>query len=642
MKTFRFSFVWCVLILSWLTCERLAQASEAVNPYGTCAHLADPGENDCIPANIDQMRAIGLGWSRSDIRWASVEPKPGEWHFERADRMIQAARERNLNVLVILGYQNAHCQPVWEHLDEWKNYVATVVKRYGSHVKCWEIWNEENISFGWGHDGNAAEYLPVLRTAWETIKELDPEATVLFGGVSGMGQAFVEDCLKLGAADCFDGMAVHPYRGSLTHENRIEAFRQDLRRMRELLNRYGGSSKSLWVTEMGWATPSAVGRSTRAVMKAAFARIFAEQGGIPKELALVRDERFADSVTMADGDWELVVPAEIPTRFLNLDEIQKLDVAQTPAICFPPGLDFPLGWYEAVRDYVKRGGTVLFMRDLPIYEGKETASDGAVKPKSYSREFIHGLRVNWLAWWTCDVPKTSRLAAAEGMESFFPFLVPTPERLKKAPQLFVGDRFFDGKFLREGDELIPILVGKTDSFCGTVAGIYRFRSDWKGNVVVCGLRTDCAFNTNRTSPGNQGNFLAQAILLALSEGVERFFSYEFQSPERSESDPESHFGITHQDLTFKTGALAYQTLIRLRPAGSREPEIVLKDGLCSVSWRRPDGKHCVAVWALEAPKKGACPLTGKLEEACDVLGNPIEKTAEFEFTSSITYFLMGG
>ena len=154
---------------------------------------------------------------------------------------------------------------------------------------------------------------------------------------------------------------------------------------------------------------------------------------------------------------------------------------------------------------------------------------------------------------------------------------------------------------------------------------------------------DSFANTNRCVPENQGIFLSQAILLALSNGVERYFCYEFQAPERDDVDPESHFGITHRDLSPKSGYIAYKTLTAARPAGSVDlPGELFQDEnrLCVLSWKRPDGKTGYAVWTPGLPREyGVKILAGTVTEAYNYLGDPIQLSDRMEFKPGISYFI---
>lgn len=82
--------------------------------------------------------------------------------------------------------------------NKWARFVFLAVERYkpggflaqqnnwptGAGVTHWEIWNEPDFSFFW--DGTYADYARLLKVAYLTIEQFDPEAQVIFGGLSNI------------------------------------------------------------------------------------------------------------------------------------------------------------------------------------------------------------------------------------------------------------------------------------------------------------------------------------------------------------------------------------------------------------------------------------------------------------------------
>ncbi|MBQ3822996.1 MAG: hypothetical protein II807_08120, partial [Thermoguttaceae bacterium] len=184
-------------------------------------------------------------------------------------------------------------------------------------------------------------------------------------------------------------------------------------------------------------------------------------------------------------------------------------------------------------------------------------------------------------------------------------------------------RFFDGAKLKDGDEMISIVNGQNESFKASSACIYKFNSDYKGAIVISSAMGVDGVVTNRSTVANQAVFLSQSYLLAFANGIERYFWYEFQAPERDDADPEHHFGIVHQQLDPKPGFFAYQTLSKARPAGSRGDRLTLYDDLCVVSWDRPDGQKGWALWTPNVPREIPFEIDGAVTDAFDYLGNKV-------------------
>lgn len=222
-----------------------------------------------VEAELDAMAGAGAGWLRCDFAWADLEPAPGEWYFAEADRVVAGAEARGIKLLGVLG-----TSPAWANggnlwnwpptdIGAWENYVSTVASRYSGRVSAWEVWNEENIDAFWQPAPDAAAYVALLAAASPRIRSADPSATIVMGGVAGLGSDYLAACLSSGAAAYIDAIAYHPYAETIGVEGQPE---EDLLRPKESLCRYlvtfahwliaQHTTKDLevWLTEVGWTT----------------------------------------------------------------------------------------------------------------------------------------------------------------------------------------------------------------------------------------------------------------------------------------------------------------------------------------------------------------------------------------------------
>jgi len=213
------------------------------------------------------LKAVGIKWSRSDaFKWYVVEPEKGKFDWRWTDRMVENARQNNVEYLAILADT-----PAWAAGDDmpdnnrnismskphkpknpadWEDYVFAVASRYKGKVKYYEIWNEVDwhppvraASF----TGSTADYLEMLKVAYRAVKRADPEAKVLVSGF-GYGAAcdlkMPFDLLNMGAANYCDFYNVHSYQG--------------LWGIDDLQNAVGKAKPGmrLWQTEQMWHTIS--------------------------------------------------------------------------------------------------------------------------------------------------------------------------------------------------------------------------------------------------------------------------------------------------------------------------------------------------------------------------------------------------
>lgn len=126
-------------------------------------------------------------------------------------KLIPLAKQANVSILPILDYDVPWATPAWRHPDAWGGYVRRIVSRYAKDLRYWEVWNEQNGSGFWRDRPSGANYVPLLKRAYEEIKKIDPELTVLYGGTAGVPLGYIEDSLKAGAGAYFDVMNIHPY-----------------------------------------------------------------------------------------------------------------------------------------------------------------------------------------------------------------------------------------------------------------------------------------------------------------------------------------------------------------------------------------------------------------------------------------------
>jgi len=207
------------------------------------------------------MREAGILWSRGDFWWQGLEPEKGHFRWEGLDRIVNEASENGVGLLPILDYNNPWSSPYAPVTDreraDFCDYVRAVVSRYKDRIGYWQVWNEPNIGF-WKPEPNPEHYTRLLKDVHRTIKSIDPEAQVVFGGTSGVDLEFIRKVYELGGGPFFDILAVHPYR-----EAPEIRFLEDLAALKALMREFG-PEKPIWATEIGWASTRGLGERIQA------------------------------------------------------------------------------------------------------------------------------------------------------------------------------------------------------------------------------------------------------------------------------------------------------------------------------------------------------------------------------------------
>lgn len=226
----------------------------------------------------------GFNWIRFQVRWSEVQREPEWWDPAPVDRMIDAYEDSGIRIMVsIVGAPEWALDPEGEQfLADWENFVgfmAFMADRYQGRVHAWEIWNEQNMAHEMGGTVRVSDYAHLLEAGYRGVKAADPEALVVFGGLTPTGindpAVAVDDVQYLQSfyiygdgyyQQFFDVMGMHlnstnnppdshypdnPGPGEWSDHNSFYFLRgQDLR---GVMNQFA-DERPVWVTEFGWTT----------------------------------------------------------------------------------------------------------------------------------------------------------------------------------------------------------------------------------------------------------------------------------------------------------------------------------------------------------------------------------------------------
>jgi hypothetical protein len=233
-----------------------------------------------------------LSWERTHpgyANWQEIEPKKGEYNWERIDQYVRTAQEKNIQTLFTIWPftdwdQEACNQHIEWHpndggkdwgkygkgkdflplahrkgrpcdMEAYREFLRLLVERYDGDgegdvsslrypIRYWEIGNEPGIAYDF-FQGTTEDYFEILKTSYVTIKETDPNAKILIAAMPSPGNVGqydtpefdTIDLFELGAANYFDISNSHGLGGH--------------KMMREFLTKYGAGDKPIWVTEAG-------------------------------------------------------------------------------------------------------------------------------------------------------------------------------------------------------------------------------------------------------------------------------------------------------------------------------------------------------------------------------------------------------
>ncbi|MDR0598905.1 MAG: hypothetical protein LBG84_02315 [Treponema sp.] len=211
-----------------------------------------PDRSPLEKEDFDLLDQLGTVWTRTTLRWSSVEPREGTWNFQHADNYVSKTVSAGKKLVYILGFDNPWLyQDRREHRDMTDReipyflaYTEQVVSRYRGKVAAFEIWNEPNWVFWKGSDEH---FFALSRAAAAKARETDPHAVILAGSTARFSRRFTRGMIAAGALEHTDGFSIHPY--SLSPRGTI----RQVDKLRKLLDK-ADYRKPIWITEAGYAT----------------------------------------------------------------------------------------------------------------------------------------------------------------------------------------------------------------------------------------------------------------------------------------------------------------------------------------------------------------------------------------------------
>jgi hypothetical protein len=228
----------------------------------------------------------GFGWVRFQLEWRQFERADDQWDPLPIDRKVEELHSQGINILLAVAKAPdwvlaTDGQQFLTDYDEFEELMQFVSDRYQGKVQAWEIWNEQNMSYEMHGEVRVEDYFELLKAGYTGVKAGDPEAQVLFGGLTPTGvmdpMIAIDDAEYLrqiyayqdgAVSQYFDILGVHlisthnapddtwpdnlgPHEGWNDHPSFF--FRRG-EELREIMVENGDEEKPVWITEFGWTT----------------------------------------------------------------------------------------------------------------------------------------------------------------------------------------------------------------------------------------------------------------------------------------------------------------------------------------------------------------------------------------------------
>jgi hypothetical protein len=225
-------------------------------------------------AQLQAVSASGIRQARTDAFWMWAEPSAPTngvhtYEWARLDAVAGTLAAHGLTWLPVVDYSafwaasdpaDYHSPPT--NMADYSAYAGAFAKRYGRGGSYWaahpagarpvttyEIWNEPNGSWFWHPHPDASLYADMYLQARAAIKNVDPGARVVIGGLVA-DASFVEAmyAARPELRGNVDAVGWHPYAPS------VNGAIGTVKALRKALERVGDPAVPIHLTEVGWPT----------------------------------------------------------------------------------------------------------------------------------------------------------------------------------------------------------------------------------------------------------------------------------------------------------------------------------------------------------------------------------------------------
>lgn len=250
--------------------------ARAETAFGVNAALEQYSDDE-LTRVLTLIRNGGLRYVRQFFYWNDLEPRPNEFVWSTADRIITRAREFDLHIVAVIV-----TTPTWArhpgeadllyappaNPDDYARFVAAFVQRYGDRVRYIQVWDNPNVHPFWGRrNADPFDYAALLRAAATRARAANPQVKILSAGLAPSRELirghpdysdilFLRGLYEIGAQNYFDIVGAKPYgMWSGPDDRRVDKEVFNFSRvilLRDEMLAYGDASKPIWAVEFGW------------------------------------------------------------------------------------------------------------------------------------------------------------------------------------------------------------------------------------------------------------------------------------------------------------------------------------------------------------------------------------------------------
>lgn len=244
----------------------------------------DENGADYNKRTIQEVTGAGFNWVRIQVQWKEIEPAKNQWDPRPLDRLLEQAQGSNVKILASVvkapdwAIDTTGNQFLKDYAD-WEGFMHFLAERYRGKIQAWEIWNEQNLAHEMGGTVRLLDYCRLLEGGYNGVKKADPDAIVVFGGLTPNGvndpKIAIDDVQYLRSfynfqggyyRKFFDVLGMHvsatnnppdymypdkPGTGDWSNHPSFYFRRAEQLKLAMIEN---GDPRPAWITEFGWTT----------------------------------------------------------------------------------------------------------------------------------------------------------------------------------------------------------------------------------------------------------------------------------------------------------------------------------------------------------------------------------------------------
>lgn len=231
-------------------------------PIGLCEDHPPESTTDArIREDLETLARAGVHVLRVSFGWDDLEPQRDHYDFSPVDRVLPVAEELGIRLIPYVCYtptwlaaEGAQASDVYRSpptdVHEFEEIMQLLAARYRGRLQTWELWNEPDNKEYWL--GTPAEYASLVAAGARGVRQGDPSARVVLGGIAGHLEFLDELLTHHDVARSVDIVNLHSYVETWSPDP-IESVTGYLQRAAEMVRKHG-ESEPLWLAEVGYST----------------------------------------------------------------------------------------------------------------------------------------------------------------------------------------------------------------------------------------------------------------------------------------------------------------------------------------------------------------------------------------------------